>query len=280
MGRADDLRRLIALAQQLRGPMLEQVRQVHSAVARRNDPDVLLARKRARLARQYAWASRWLTVWSLVTAICMVVTVSSFTLTPNIENGIAAIMIGLVTGTFAVRSGQRMRRIGAQRRELEPGNPRPPQLAPAPLPPKRSLAREPMERLAQAENTLAELLSQISRGGAVPAESVAHTRQTGADAAMVLRQVAAQLHAVERARDHAPPLERGPLADAVRRLRAQLDEGVDGYGSLVAAAGRVLAASTLTDPRSDLTDATEHLAGLALALRELSPDQHPDPSTI
>ena len=63
------------------------------------------------------------------------------------------------------------------------------------------------------------------------------------------------------------------LAEAVRRLRTQLDEGVDGYGSLVAAAGRVLAASSLGEPRHDLTEATDHLAGLALALNELSPDE-------
>jgi hypothetical protein len=106
----------------------------------------------------------------------------------------------------------------------------------------------------------------------VAPESVEHTRRTGTDAALVLRRVAAQLHAVERARDHSPPLERGPLADAVRALRVQLDEGVDGYGSLVAAAGRVLAASSLGAPNQDLTDATDHLAGLAVALRELSPD--------
>jgi hypothetical protein len=140
------------------------------------------------------------------------------------------------------------------------------------LPPKGSLAREPMERLASGESTLAELLSQITRGGSVLPESVEHTRRTGADAALILRRVAAQLHAVERARDHSPPLERGPLADAVRALRAQLDEGVDGYGSLVAAAGRVLAASSLGTPNQDLNEATEHLAGLAVALRELSPD--------
>jgi hypothetical protein len=129
-----------------------------------------------------------------------------------------------------------------------------------------------MERLAEAEQTLAVLLGQISHGRSVPAESVEHTRRIGSEAAAALRGVAGQLHAVERARDHAPVLERGPLADAVRRLRSQLDEGLDGYGSLVAAAGRVLAASSLAAPTDELTEATEHLAGLAVALRELSPD--------
>ena len=273
MGRANELRRLIALAEQLRGPLKDQVQQ---AVARRGDPAVQLERKRARLERKRAWAGRWLTIWALICAICTILAVVNITgvIGGGDDGGaVASIIIGLISGTFAVRSGMRMRRLGAERAALGPGS----GAGPAPvlsgaLPPKGSLAREPMQRLASGESTLVELLTQITRGGSVPAESVDHTRRTGAEAAQVLRRVAAQLHAVERARDHAPPLERGPLADAVRALRAQLDEGVDGYGSLVAAAGRVLAASSLGTNNQDLTEATEHLAGLAVALRELSPD--------
>lgn len=275
MGRANDLRRLIALAEQLRGPMLQQVQQVQNAVARRGDPAVQLERQRARLARRQAWAARWATVWALITAICTLLAVTGFD--SGIGGAVGAIVVGMITGTLAVRATLRMRRYGKEREALGAANaPNAPvaavQAGPHPLPPKGSLARQPMERLAEGESTLAELLAQIARVGSVPAESVEHTRRTGADAALVLRRVAAQLTAVERARDHAPPMERGPLADAVRRLRTQLDEGVDGYGSLVAAAGRVLAASSLGGPNQDLTDATEHLAGLALALADLSPE--------
>jgi hypothetical protein len=277
MARADDLRRLIALAEQLRGPLKDQVQQVQNAVARRADPAVQLERKRARLARRRAWAGRWLTVWALVCAICAVLTVANLAGVVNDgdrSGAVATIIIGLIAGTFAVRSGMKMRRLSEARAALGPGSESLP-VAAVPvsaLPPKSSLAREPMERLAAGESTLAELLAQITRGGSVPVESVEHTRRTGAEAARVLRRVAAQLHAVERARDHSPPLERGALADAVRALRVQLDEGVDGYGSLVAAAGRVLAASSMGTPNQDLTEATDHLAGLAVALRELSPD--------
>lgn len=276
MARANDLRRLIALAEQLRGPLKEQVQQVQNAVARRGDPAIQLERKQARLARKRAWAARWATVWALICTICTVVAVFSFAGMLDDSDrsaAVAGVIIGLISGTFAIRAGLRMRRLNAERAALGPGS----GTVAAPvlvttLPPKSSLAREPMERLAAGESTLAELLAQITRGGSVLPESVEHTRRTGAEAAVVLRRVAAQLHAVERARDHSPPLERGPLADAVRALRAQLDEGVDGYGSLVAAAGRVLAASSLGTPNQDLTEATEHLAGLAVALRELSPD--------
>jgi hypothetical protein len=275
MSRADDLRRLIALAEQLRGPLKDQVQQVQGAVARRSDPAVQLERKRARLARKHAWARRWLTLWALITAICLIVAVSSFLdliIDGNRAISLNGFIIGLISGTFAVQSGLRMRRLTEAREALGPATAVPVPVAAPTRPPKSSLAREPMDRLAAGEATLAELLMVITRSGSVPAESVEHTRRTGADAAVVLRRVAAQLVAVERARDHSPPMERGPLADAVRALRRQLDEGVDGYGSLVAAAGRVLAASSLGSPNQDLTEATDHLAGLAVALKELSPD--------
>jgi len=271
MARANDLRRLIALAEQLRGPLKDQVQQVQSAVARRGDPAIQLERKRARLARKRAWAGRWLTVWALICAICAVIAVAGLVGGGGVAAAVPSIIIGLISGTFAVRAGIRRHQLGEARAALGPAEPVVAAVSYA-LPPKSSMAREPMDRLAAGEGTLAELLTVITRSGSVPAESVDHTRRTGADAALVLRRVAAQLQAVERARDHSPPLERGPLADAVRALRRQLDEGVDGYGSLVAAAGRVLAASSLGSPNQDLTEATDHLAGLAVALRELSPD--------
>jgi hypothetical protein len=273
MARADDLRRLIALAQQFRGPVVDHAKLVQDALAKRTDPALQRERQRRRLARKRAWASRWTTVWALVTAICLVYVVAAFSgAVGDNESAIVFIIIGLFTGTFAVRAGLRMRGLTRAQQSLEPGAGDPLVVTRYALPPKSSLARAPIERLTEAESTLAELLTQISRGASVPAESVEHTRRTGAEAALILRRVAAQLHAVERARDHAPPLERAPLAEAVHQLRTQLDEGVDAYGSLLAAAGRVLAASTLGAPNQDLTNATDHLAGLALALRDLSPE--------
>ena len=54
------------------------------------------------------------------------------------------------------------------------------------------------------------------------------------------------------------------FVEGVRRLREELDEGLDGYRHLVAAA------SSSAGPKQELTEATDHLAGLAVALRELS----------
>ncbi|HEX6356887.1 hypothetical protein [Actinophytocola sp.] len=47
-------------------------------------------------------------------------------------------------------------------------------------------------------------------------------------------------------------------------------DGLIGCCGLVAAAGRVVAASSSAGPKQELADATDHLAGLAMALRELS----------
>ncbi|WP_438860702.1 phage shock envelope stress response protein PspM, partial [Amycolatopsis solani] len=97
-------------------------------------------------------------------------------------------------------------------------------------------------------------------------------RQPGGDAAGALRGLAARIQAIERGRDSAPAREKAALDAAVGKLREQLDDGIEGYRGLVAAAGHTVAASSdgLVTSKQDLTDATDRLAGLAMALRELS----------
>ncbi|GGM38010.1 hypothetical protein GCM10012275_06310 [Longimycelium tulufanense] len=172
---------------------------------------------------------------------------------------------------LAVSAGLRLRKLNR--------SPLPePTAVPPELPPVGSAAREPMERLAGAEQSLNELLRQLRAPGsagvaAVPTESVSDTEASARAAADALRAVAARLRAVELARDAAPSGEREPLSADVRKLRARLDDGVDDYGRLVAAAGRAVAASADgadQAPRSVLADATDRLAGLAVALRELN----------
>jgi hypothetical protein len=251
------------------------VQQVQDALARRGDEAVRIERQRRKLERRRMWASRWATAWALVTVICLVFVVGALTGAIGTDDdpltAVAGIAVALVTGTIAVRTTRKMALIKRAQREFderhEPAAIRP---APTALPPKGSAAREPMQRLAEAETALTQVLAQLAAAAAVPAESVAQARATSAEAANALRAVAAQLAAVELARDHAPPLERGPLVEGVTRLREQLDEGLDGYRSLVAAAGRVVAATSAPGPKRELTEATDHLAGLAAALRELS----------
>jgi len=242
---------------QLQGQLADQVKR---RLAAWNDP-------RAKLDRRYRRSSRVLTFWLIVLAILAVVGALALVGALPVAAGVAAAAGLAGTGVLAVRTKGRMREIDAARQGLAP--------APVhvPLPPRASAARQPMERLADAEDTLRELLRQLDSAAltSVPAESVAQARATGAEAVSAIRAVSHQLQAVERARDTAPPLDRGPLVEGVRRLRVQLEEGVDGYCALVAAAGRVLAESTASNPRQVLGEATDHLAGLASALRDLSP---------
>nr|WP_052478228.1 hypothetical protein [Kibdelosporangium sp. MJ126-NF4]CEL16867.1 POSSIBLE CONSERVED MEMBRANE ALANINE RICH PROTEIN [Kibdelosporangium sp. MJ126-NF4]CTQ91905.1 POSSIBLE CONSERVED MEMBRANE ALANINE RICH PROTEIN [Kibdelosporangium sp. MJ126-NF4] len=250
-----ELRQLVE--KQLRGPVVDQVR---SQLSRWSDPAAKLERRKKRTA-----AAMWFFIFlALLLGVVGAVIVTGTAAT--------AVLSGAVAGVFALgslalgaRSGVRLRRLN--RAPLPTATPS--------LPPARSAAREPMERLGDAERVLADLLRQLSSPrSAVPADSVDEARRTGAEAAAALREVAAELQAVERARDMAPAADQAALADGVRRLREQLDEGLEGYGTLIAAAGRLVAASSSGGPDNNaLTDATDRLHGLAVALREIFPDR-------
>lgn len=222
----------------------------------------------ARLARQKRRTSRALTLWIVVTLLCGLIAVAAgFGLLASqgagtLATGVAGV---IVFGALGVRSGLRLRQLN--RTEL------PVSTTPPPLPPPGSAAHEPMRRLAECEESLAELLNQLSAPSvAVPDVSVEDARTTAAEAAGALRGIAARIEAVERARKASPDGQRGALDSAVKTLSEQLDDGLDGYGALIAAAGQAVAASGngMQQPKDALTDATDRLAGLAIALRELS----------
>ncbi|SER97174.1 phage shock envelope stress response protein PspM [Actinokineospora terrae] len=242
------------LVEQLRGPVPQQVRE---AIAGWRDPRAKALRQRRRAVRR---ARLW-TATGLTTGTGAVV-VETASAAPGIAVP-ALIGAAVVSGVAAVSTGFR-----AWRLHKQPLPDAPP--APVVLPARGSQAREPIARLGEAEDTLRELLTQLGAGALVPPDAVTEARTTGAEAASALRAVAARVQVVERAREHAPPLDRGHLTESIRALRAQLDQGLDGYGALVAAAARALAASSVATPRHDLTDATDRLAALACALRELS----------
>jgi hypothetical protein len=210
----------------------------------------------ARHQRRKERASRGLFIWTVLALLSAVA----------VGFGNWVFLTGLVvTGALAVRSGVKLRRLN----EMAPPPPR------RLLPSKFSSAREPLQRLARAETTLHDLLQQLSAQGAgvtVDEVSVAEARQTAAQAAAALHQLGERIVAVERARDAAPPAERQELDTAVRQLRAQLDEGIESYRGLIAAAGKAVAArdSGVSGAQAALTDATDRLAGMASALRELN----------
>lgn len=233
-------------------PDLRAVGEVARQIADWNDPAAKHERRKER-------AGRWLTIWSVLTVLCGV----------GIATGNLIFITGLVIfGALAMRGGMRLR-------QLQKMTPPPPRRA---LPTWTSVTHPLMKRQARAETALHGLLEQLSskQGGiSVDPASVAEARATAADAASSLHGLADRIVAVERARESAPASERAELATAVATLRGQLADGVESYGGLVAAAGKAVAArgsglSGPTGPHAALTDATDRLAGMAIALRELS----------
>jgi hypothetical protein len=262
--RRKDLGELIRLGQsvsdQLRGPVADSVR---TKVASWRDPRAKLLRRRRRAKRATAaWSGGTALggLWVGVDAVHgeLLTTFGGFTSL-------------VVTGVFLFcTSGSVQKLIALHRQPLPAAIP-----PPVRLPPSGSAAREPMRRLAEAEAGLAELLVQLGTprpGGLapLPAQSLAHAPESANEAATALRSVAAQLSAVERARDLTPPGQRGALDQGVADLRRRLEEGLDGYIALIATAGQAVLASGPVSPNDALLDASDRLSGLATALRELA----------
>lgn len=141
------------------------------------------------------------------------------------------------------------------------------------LPRPTSLARQPMWQLRDAETALARLVERLHDTD-VPRDVVEDSWRTAKDTAARLRDIAAALESVELAAKNAPKDERPALEEGVDSLLKRLDQGIEGYRGLVAAAGLVLLAGTPTLAENDLIEATKKLAGIAEALRQLSsPDE-------
>jgi hypothetical protein len=231
----------------------------------------------------------WTYLWGLVAVLALVDLVAAWTGLATAGGAAGSLEAALITGIMAALGVFRLRWLVVRDRLRDRpavGSGDPPALdSVAPpwsriekhhrLPRPKSVARAPMRRLASAESTLAELMRQLSDapdGSALPSGTLEQAWRIAAGAAAELRAVAARLEAVEFAAEQALPHERGELEAGVRRLRAHIDRGLDGYRSLIAAAGRVLIASATTPAGAELIEATEQLAGLAQALHELSGD--------
>ena len=253
-------------AEQLRGPVLTGLRKRLAAF---RDP-------RARLIRRRKWAKRTTVAGGTTTGLLGGGAFFSWgpqflgvpVMDRAVETALDAASFGigglaLAAGVGTVGAWRKYR--GLKRTPL----PEPPP-EPVSLPAHGSQAHEPMRRLREAEKSLHDALTRLSEGASVAGESVADARTTSANAATALREVADRLVAVEGALPHAPESERETLRADVRRLRSELDEGVESYGHLVAAAGRAVAASGASEQQDLVRDATDRLAGLATALRELS----------
>jgi hypothetical protein len=166
----------------------------------------------------------------------------------------------VLAGAGAIGAGLRYRKL--KRMPLPDSAPEP-----VKLPPPDSCAREPMRRLNGAERSLHDALREL---GATHADMVTEVRGTAANAAAGMRRVAGRIHVVESDLPHMPESERPGLESEVRRMEAELDEGVTAYGQLVAAAARAVAASGDHERDRGMQDATDRLAGLASAWEELT----------
>ena len=146
-------------------------------------------------------------------------------------------------------------------------------IAGARLPREKSAARVPMQRLAEAETALRDLMSQLSDphgGPSVPRHVVDDARRTATETAERLRTIAAKVEAVEAATTHANADQRAALEDGTQDLLTHLERGLDGYRGLIAAAGQLVLAGSPNPLPDELVEATDNLAGLAAALQELS----------
>jgi hypothetical protein len=253
------------VGQQLQGTAGSEIRRRRLAW---NEPGARLMRLRE---RQRRWLFLLLAIFAIFAVLSVSVVLNAGTVQPSTL--IWPPVIALGSGIFAVRSAGKLNQT---RKRLRAAPPRLIGLQLAArerLPPAGSSAREPMQRLRDSEVSFAELIKQMwseDGSGPVPQDAVREAAATADQAAAAVRKLADQLRAVEGARNAAPSAERAQLAEAVQELRKRLDDGVEGYGGLVAAAGRTVAASSSSTAQEALTDATDHLAGLALGLRELS----------
>jgi hypothetical protein len=212
----------------------------------------------------------WWSAWSVVFVIASISEASGDY--PDGDSIFVGFLLTILTGGLAAARVVMHR--AADRRPVEAARPAralPASAAPR-LPGKKSAARAPMQRLAGAETALRDLLRQLG-DAPVPREVVDAARRTATETADRLRVLAAKVEAVEAAVAYSPAGQRAGLEDGTRSMLAHLERGLDGYQELVAAAGHLVLADSANPVPDGLVEATDHLAGFAAALRELSHGQ-------
>jgi hypothetical protein len=224
------------------------------------------------------FAVLWTSVWGGLTLALLFLAAAQWTgldPAPDVEAALGAVMTACFTGAIAAAGVYKAR--DRQERLPAPGlsSVPPPEVRPEKrfrLPRPKSSARQPMLDLAEAEAGLAELLRQLTDlpDEPVPPPVISDAWRTATDTAARLRAVAARLEAVELAAEHAPPRDWAGLEDGAGGLRLHLDQGLDAYRALIGAAGRVVLAGPPVVASTELVEATDTLAGLAEALRELA----------
>ncbi|WP_051133202.1 phage shock envelope stress response protein PspM [Nocardia paucivorans] len=151
---------------------------------------------------------------------------------------------------------------------------------PRKLPPPRSAARAPMERLARAERALHELGGRIAHSRRLPPDELDDMLATADSGAAALHALAADIAAMERAGTTLGAVDTetvGMFAEQLRHVLSRLETGVAEYEQIVAAAGRILAVPETTAVAhefevvvADLRHAADRMDGWAQALTELA----------
>lgn len=207
----------------------------------------------------------WWSAWSLIFVVAIGAELAGAD--PDSGDILGGLLLAVLTGALAAARVVAGRVAG--RRPVDAAKPALALPAASRLPGRKSAAREPMRRLAGAETALRDLLRQLG-DDLVSREVVDAARRTATETASRLRVIAAKVEAVEAAAEHAPAGQRAGLEDGIRTLLAHLERGLDGYRELIAAAGHLVLADSANPVPDGLVEATDHLAGLASALRELS----------
>jgi BMFP domain-containing protein YqiC len=207
----------------------------------------------------------WWSAWSLIFVVAIGAELAGAD--PDSGDILGGLLLAVLTGALAAARVVAGRVAG--RRPVDAAKPALALPAAPRLPGRKSAAREPMRRLAGAETALRDLLRQLG-DDLVSREVVDAARRTATETASRLRVIAAKVEAVEAAAEHAPAGQRAGLEDGTRTLLAHLERGLDGYRELIAAAGHLVLADSANPVPDGLVEATDHLAGLASALRELS----------
>ncbi|MFL6124484.1 phage shock envelope stress response protein PspM [Actinophytocola sp.] len=221
----------------------------------------------------------WTVWWAGVASLMLVMAVAQWTgldPEPDYDAALGGVITAAMASGVAAPGLLAARRRRANRVVVRPDVP--PRIEPENryrLPRPGSAARPPMRQLANAESALAALLRQLE-DAAVPAAVIERTRQAAGDRATNLRAAGARIEAVEVAAAQLPPPARAAIEDDARDLLTRIEQGLDGYRGLIAAAGRVLLACAPVATGGELAEETERLVAMAAALRELST---PDPPT-
>lgn len=218
----------------------------------------------------------WTLVWTGFTVI-FVITAVFEAFDDESDNGVLgatvlAVLTAMLAGAGVVVARMRRR---APARPVEAADPAPalPARPRRRLPSRKSAAREPMARLAEAETALRDLMAQLSAsaaGPSAPQDVVDDAARIADETAGRLRAIAAKVEALEAAITQAPAQRRAGLEEGAHSLLRHLEQGLEGYRELIAAAGHLVLAGTQDPVPHELIEATDHLAGLAAALRELS----------